>query len=138
MGYTLVEKILMKNAGVDLLVTTGGMSVDPGDVTRPALLEAGLMDMLYGMPVLPGAMAMVGRMAGPSGDIQVMGVPACALSRPWERARFKIAWPMTQIPPPMRKAQAVSFTMGDFWAFRATYRWYSSLVIFMPSRSFCP
>ena len=69
----------MKSAGVDLLVTTGGMSVDPGDVTRPALLEAGLMDMLYGMPVLPGAMAMVGRMNGPSGEIQVMGVPACAL-----------------------------------------------------------
>ena len=69
----------MKDAGVDLLVTTGGMSVDPGDVTRPALLDAGLTDMLYGMPVLPGAMAMVGRIESPSGDIQVMGVPACAL-----------------------------------------------------------
>ena len=69
----------MKEAGIDLLVTTGGMSVDPGDVTRPALLDAGLTDMLYGMPVLPGAMAMVGRMESPSGDIQVMGVPACAL-----------------------------------------------------------
>ena len=69
----------MKDAGIDLLVTTGGMSVDPGDVTRPALLDAGLTDMLYGMPVLPGAMAMVGRMESPSGDIQVMGVPACAL-----------------------------------------------------------
>lgn len=69
----------MKDAGIDLLVTTGGMSVDPGDVTRPALLDAGLTDMLYGMPVLPGAMAMVGRMESPNGDIQVMGVPACAL-----------------------------------------------------------
>ena len=69
----------MKDAGIDLLVTTGGMSVDPGDVTRPALLDAGLTDMLYGMPVLPGAMAMVGRMESVSGDIQVMGVPACAL-----------------------------------------------------------
>ena len=69
----------MKETGIDLLVTTGGMSVDPGDVTRPALLDAGLTDMLYGMPVLPGAMAMVGRMPSASGDIQVMGVPACAL-----------------------------------------------------------
>ena len=73
------EIVSMKEAGIDLLVTTGGMSVDPGDVTRPALLDAGLTDMLYGMPVLPGAMAMVGRMETPSGDIQVMGVPACAL-----------------------------------------------------------
>lgn len=69
----------MKEAGIDLLVTTGGMSVDPGDVTRPALLDAGLTDMLYGMPVLPGAMAMTGRIETSSGEIQVMGVPACAL-----------------------------------------------------------
>ena len=69
----------MKEKGVDLLVTTGGMSVDPGDVTRPALLKAGLTDMLYGVPVLPGTMAMVGRIETTQGDMQVMGVPACAL-----------------------------------------------------------
>ena len=69
----------MKAQGIDLLVTTGGMSVDPGDVTRPALIKAGLTDMLYGMPVLPGTMAMVGRIQTESGDMQVMGVPACAL-----------------------------------------------------------
>ena len=72
----------MKAQGIDLLVTTGGMSVDPGDVTRPGLVRAGLTDMLYGMPVLPGTMAMVGRIpheAAPRGEIQVMGVPACAL-----------------------------------------------------------
>ncbi len=76
----IVENVRrMQSAGIDLLVTTGGMSVDPGDVTRPALQEAGLTDMLYGMPVLPGAMAMVGSIKTPERDIQVMGVPACAL-----------------------------------------------------------
>ena len=73
------EVEVMKQKGVDLLVTTGGMSVDPGDVTRPALVKAGLCDMLYGMPVLPGTMAMVGRIETPEGSMQVMGVPACAL-----------------------------------------------------------
>ncbi|WP_458401026.1 FmdE family protein [Mailhella sp.] len=73
------EVEVMKQKGVDLLVTTGGMSVDPGDVTRPALIKAGLCDMLYGMPVLPGTMAMVGRIETPEGNMQVMGVPACAL-----------------------------------------------------------
>ena len=73
------EVEVMKQKGVDLLVTTGGMSVDPGDVTRPALIKAGLCDMLYGMPVLPGTMAMVGRIETPEGSMQVMGVPACAL-----------------------------------------------------------
>lgn len=63
-------------AGADLIITTAGLSVDPDDVTRKALRDAGLAeDALYGMPVLPGAMTLVGRI----GDVQVLGVPACAL-----------------------------------------------------------
>lgn len=65
----------MIDAGVDLLITTAGLSVDPDDVTRPALLDAGLADFVYGAPILPGAMTLVGRI----GDVQVLGVPACAL-----------------------------------------------------------
>ncbi len=63
------------DAGVELLITTAGLSVDPDDVTRQGLLDAGLEDALYGMPVLPGAMTLVGRM----GKTRVLGVPACAL-----------------------------------------------------------
>lgn len=62
-------------AGADLIITTAGLSVDPDDVTRKALLDAGLSDVLYGMPVLPGTMTLVGRI----GHVQVLGVPACAL-----------------------------------------------------------
>ncbi len=75
----VAEVLAMKNTGVDLLVTTGGLSVDPGDLTRQGLLDAGITDMLYGMPVLPGAMAMIGHITDQNGDMQVMGVPACAL-----------------------------------------------------------
>ncbi len=60
---------------VDLLITTGGMSVDPEDVTRQALLDLGVQGALYGMPVLPGTMTLTGRL----GDVQVIGLPACAL-----------------------------------------------------------
>ena len=63
------------DSGCDLIVTTAGLSVDPDDVTRIGLLEAGLSDVLYGMPVLPGAMTLVGRI----GKTRVLGVPACAL-----------------------------------------------------------
>ena len=42
------------NAGADLLVTTAGLSVDPDDVTRQGLIEAGAEDMLYGAPIVPG------------------------------------------------------------------------------------
>ncbi len=69
----------MRESGADLLVTTGGMSVDPGDVTRAALLKGGLTDMVYGMPVLPGTMSMVGRIESGGVSMQVIGVPACAL-----------------------------------------------------------
>ncbi len=62
-------------AGTDLLVTTAGLSVDPDDVTRQGLSDAGATDMLYGAPVLPGAMTLLARI----GTVQVMGVPACAL-----------------------------------------------------------
>lgn len=72
-----VEELLEQ--GCDMLITTAGLSVDPGDVTRPGLLDAGLTDALHGMPVLPGAMTLVGRLTNNGTDIPVLGVPACAL-----------------------------------------------------------
>lgn len=65
----------LESGGCDLIITTAGLSVDPDDVTRVGLAEAGLTDILYGMPVLPGAMTLVGRI----GKARVLGVPACAL-----------------------------------------------------------
>lgn len=71
----------MREAGVDLLVTTGGLSVDPDDVTRLAMLESGMTDVVHGVPVLPGTMSLTGHIpaTGSFGDMQVLGVPACAL-----------------------------------------------------------
>ncbi len=63
------------DAGADLLVTTAGLSVDPDDVTRQALMDAGTEDMIYGAPILPGAMTLIAKI----GRAQVIGVPACAL-----------------------------------------------------------
>ncbi|MEN6483482.1 MAG: trehalose-binding protein, partial [Syntrophobacteraceae bacterium] len=54
---------------------TAGLSVDPDDVTRQGLRDAGAEEMLYGAPVLPGAMILLARI----GPVRVMGVPACAL-----------------------------------------------------------
>jgi len=48
------------DAGADLLITTGGMSVDPDDVTRFAIRNIGARDVVYGSPVLPGAMFLAG------------------------------------------------------------------------------
>lgn len=47
------------SAGADLIITTGGMSVDPDDVTRFAIRNLGVEDFIYGSPVLPGSMFLV-------------------------------------------------------------------------------
>lgn len=51
------------NSGADLLITTGGMSVDPDDVTRFAIRNLGATDITYGSAVLPGAMFLVAYLA---------------------------------------------------------------------------
>ncbi len=46
-------------AGAYLLITTGGMSVDPDDVTRFAIRSPGATGVVYGSAVLPAAMVLV-------------------------------------------------------------------------------
>ncbi|GBC60770.1 trehalose-binding protein [Desulfonema ishimotonii] len=70
---TGVEQML--RAGAELVITTAGLSVDPDDVTRQGLADAGCTEMIYGAPVLPGAMTLLAKI----GDVRVMGVPACGL-----------------------------------------------------------
>ena len=67
-------------AGADLLITTGGMSVDPDDVTRFAVRNSGAKDMTYGSAVLPGAMFLVAYLdLGGQTSIPVLGIPACGM-----------------------------------------------------------
>jgi molybdenum cofactor synthesis domain-containing protein len=61
--------------GAELILATGGMSVDPDDVTPAAIREAGGVVEVYGTPVLPGSMFMLARI----GSVSVLGVPGCAM-----------------------------------------------------------
>lgn len=63
------------HAGLGLILVAGGMSVDPDDVSRAAIAEVGAKDVVYGTPVLPGAMFLYGRL----GEVPVLGLPACVL-----------------------------------------------------------
>ncbi|MFP4531816.1 MAG: FmdE family protein [Desulfobacterales bacterium] len=63
------------SAGVDLILTSAGMSVDPDDVTRMGVVKAGGEACTYGSPVLPGAMFMIAYVE----DVPVLGVPACGI-----------------------------------------------------------
>jgi len=64
--------------GCDLVLLTGGMSVDPDDVTRQGIRLAGAAEVHYGTAALPGAMFLVAYV----GQVPVLGVPACALHHP--------------------------------------------------------
>ena len=68
-----IGELLQK--GAELIMVAGGMSVDPDDITRMAIAAAGARDLVYGTPVLPGAMFLYGRL----GRIPVLGLPACVL-----------------------------------------------------------
>lgn len=61
--------------GIDLILLSGGMSVDPDDVTRKGILLAGADVIHYGAAALPGAMFLVAYI----GKVPLIGVPACGL-----------------------------------------------------------
>ena len=60
-------------SGADLLITTGGMSVDPDDVTRFAIRSLGATDITYGSAALPGAMVLIGYVESGHGDAVTRG-----------------------------------------------------------------
>jgi len=59
--------------GCELILTTGGLSVDPDDVTRGGVRKSGASIINYGSPVLPGAMVLYAK----RGEIPILGLPAC-------------------------------------------------------------
>jgi len=59
----------------DLILLSGGMSVDPDDVTRKGIRLAGADKVHYGAAALPGAMFLVAYI----GKVPLLGVPACGL-----------------------------------------------------------
>lgn len=61
--------------GADGVITGGGMSVDPDDVTPEGIKLTGAEVISYGAPVLPGAMFMIAYY----GDKPIMGLPACGM-----------------------------------------------------------
>jgi molybdenum cofactor synthesis domain-containing protein len=63
----------LKNDQVDLILVTGGLSVDPDDVTRAGIKKAGTKIIFYGTPILPGAMSLYGILQ----EKPLLGLPAC-------------------------------------------------------------
>ena len=69
-----IQTLLKK--GCDMIICTGGMSVDPDDRTPLAIRNAGTKIVGYGAPVLPGAMFLLGYFED---GTPVMGLPGCVM-----------------------------------------------------------
>lgn len=61
--------------GAEVILVTGGMSVDPDDVTPTAIKEMGAELITYGSPILPGAMFLLAYLNG----VPIMGLPGCVM-----------------------------------------------------------
>ncbi|MEV2902714.1 molybdopterin-binding protein, partial [Paenibacillus larvae] len=69
----------LADGDIDLILVTGGMSVDPDDRTPGAIRQTGARVVNYGTPMLPGSMLMMAYL----GDVPVMGLPGCVMHDPY-------------------------------------------------------
>jgi molybdopterin biosynthesis enzyme len=77
------EKILeFREKGHELILVTGGMAVDCGDLTPTAIRKTGANVVSRGVPIFPGAMIMLAYLD----EVPILGLPACVI--PDERTSF--------------------------------------------------
>ena len=98
------EAIKLVRGNVDMILCTGGMSVDPDDNTPGAIKLSGADIVTYGAPVLPGAMFLLGYY---DDGTPVMGLPGCVMYA--KATIFDLVLP--------RIAAGVKLTKADFVAY---------------------
>ena len=72
----VTDAINRSREGADIVLCTGGMSVDPDDNTPGAIKASGAQIVTYGAPVLPGAMFLLGYY---DDGVPVLGLPGCVM-----------------------------------------------------------
>lgn len=91
--------------GADFLIFTGGMSVDPDDLTPTAIRQLGAAIVTHGVPSQPGNMTLVAYL----GHIPVLGVPGAAISLP--TTIFDVLLPQIFAGEPITKDDLIG--LGD-------------------------
>jgi molybdenum cofactor synthesis domain-containing protein len=98
----------MKAAGCNLIVATGGLSVDPDDVTLEGIQKSGAEVICYGVPVLPGSMSVYARL----GKTTILGAPACVVHDPV--TAFDIFLPRALADDPVTPKEIAGLGHGGF------------------------
>lgn len=91
--------------GADLIIFSGGMSVDPDDLTPTAIRSLGAEIISYGVPAQPGNMTLIAYM----GSTAMIGVPGAAISLP--TTMFDVLLP--QLFTGLRITKAELVRLGD-------------------------
>lgn len=99
-GRTLLAK------GAELLIFSGGMSVDPDDLTPSAIREMGAEIVSYGVPSQPGNMTLVAYLD----QAALLGVPGAAISRP--TTMFDVLLPQIFCGDPLTKDDLIRLGEG--------------------------
>jgi len=73
MTVRAIQQLLAE--GAEMIAVTGGMSVDPDDLSPSSIRAAGGEVVTYGSPTFPGAMFMLAYI----GEIPVVGLPGCVM-----------------------------------------------------------
>ncbi len=95
--------------GADMVVCTGGMSVDPDDTTPLAIRKTGAHIVTYGAPVLPGAMFLL---AYTEAGVPVMGLPGCVMYA--GRTIFDLVLPRVMANDPITREELMRMGKGGF------------------------
>ncbi len=91
--------------GADLLIFSGGMSVDPDDLTPTAIRTLGADVITHGVPSQPGNMTLVAYLD----DVAILGVPGAAISSP--TTMFDVLLPQVFTGDKLTKADLIK--LGD-------------------------
>ena len=93
--------------GADVILCTGGMSVDPDDNTPGGIKQSGAKIVTYGAPVLPGAMFLLGYY---DDGTPVMGLPGCVMYA--GATIFDLILPFVAADVPVTRRQIVALGEG--------------------------
>jgi len=96
--------------GAEMIVATGGMSVDPDDRTPAAIRAAEARVITYGAPTFPGAMFMLAYI----GDIPVVGLPGCVMY--YSATIFDLVIPRLLAGETVNREEIVQLGHGGFCA----------------------
>lgn len=104
----ITEAILthIKN-GAEMVVCTGGMSVDPDDRTPLAIKNTGAAIVSYGAPMLPGAMFLLSYY---NDTIPVVGLPGCVMYA--RRTIFDLILPRLMADDPITAEELAALGQG--------------------------